>query len=105
MSLTPTQIPGGIHNYTYEGAIGVAGVTTQSIDLTVIPEALRKDQHFSDQLVMEAQALDANVTSMSNPVVSNGADGLPATLTFDVTSLDAAGQVQIHLECRHTIGR
>jgi hypothetical protein len=107
MPLSLTQIPGGVHFFTYVGPIGVVGAPAkQTVDLTLIPKNVRESTKFREQIYTLWQALDANCTFIDG----NGdrvlpAEGLPEELEVDVFSTDENAQVSLRLEVPHTIKR
>lgn len=105
MSLSLTQIPGGVHFFTYVGPIGVTGAPAkQRVDLTTIPKNVRESIRFREQVYSLWESLDANLTLVDNPIVLP-AFGLPEELEVDVYSTDANAAVKLRLEVPHTIKR
>ena len=106
-NVQPTQIPGGVAHYRYQGPIGTVGPTL-TIDLTDIPETLREDPAFRDQLYMTLQSFDAAdgiVIDGANPVVLPAAPALPEYVQMPAVATNAAGVVQVLVETHHSIGR
>lgn len=108
-AVKPLQVPGGIHTYVYNGAVGTVGPTLY-IDLTAIPERIREDTNFQDMLYVVFKSLDDNI-SAAGPAVLTAAnfndDGsnINAYLDVDVTAVAGTEECMILVEPRHTISR
>lgn len=107
-SIKPLAITGGVMRTRYVGAIGVAGVATNlNIDLTAMEEHLRTSKYFTDQLIVEFQAIDAGITS-AGPVTLVAGDfhGTPIEyVTLQVTSDNVANQCAVTVTLPHSVIR
>ena len=92
--LTPTRPEGSEFRLIYEGPVGVAGAgVEQSLDLTLLPEYVRKSAFFRDSWRVFAQPLDDGVSQI-NPEVDFNSDNDLMLFTLDSNSVDAA----VHIE-------
>lgn len=106
-SVKPTRIPRGVAHYLYRGPIGSLGPAL-NIDLTDILESVRVQDGFREHLYVFIQPLDAVDGISVDPVsiqVLPAEPAVPEYARLDMTSLNAAGQVQILVETHHSIGR
>ncbi len=109
MPLSPTLIDGGRHVLTFSGAVGVAGSPVDlDIDLTALPQNVREDPKFRDQLfvLLEAEA-PAGVTDVDKDAATilPAAPALPETLRVPVTSTSIAAGISARIEMPHTVSR
>lgn len=110
-SIAVVQLAGGVHHYRYTGNVGVAGVAqTLNVDLTAIPERLRRDPNFQDQLKVDFKALDTGLSAVSPAVLTAGdffddGDAVNAYFALSVTSDLATRQCLVLIELPHTYTR
>lgn len=107
-NIAVSVIPGGVMNYLYNGPIGVAGVLqTLYVDLTAIPETIRRDKNFQDQLLLEAKSLEQGLSDIQPAILApanffdDGA-AVNAYISLLVTSDLAARTALILVHPRHT---
>ena len=105
-NVKPLQIPKGVAHYLYRGAIGTLGPVLV-VDLTAIPERIRDQPSFRDQLYVFIQAFnpaDGIAVDAESVAVLPAAPALPEYLEFAAVATDDEGEIQVLVEAHHTIG-
>ena len=106
-NIKPLEISFGVAHFRYLGPIGTLGPVL-NIDLTDIPERMRSQIGFREQLYVTLQALnfaDGINIDPTSIVILPAAPALPEYAQLDAVATNADGELQVLVETHHTIGR
>jgi len=104
--LTLTQPEKSVYRLLYRGPIGVAGVNVQQfLDLTPLPEYIRRLPTFQDDFRVFVRQIDIGVSNIEDTVDFFPPFGIPTSMVITVTAANAANLVNIEVWFLHSILR
>lgn len=104
--LIPVIPEGSSYRLIYIGVVGVSGVNVQqTLDLTGLPEAVRKDPTFQDNWRVFVRQVSAGITDVSPNVDFLPPVGTPEQMVLTLTAMTPLDQLSIEAWYIHSVVR